>query len=142
MKAKKHIDWNYFHSMCEKLANKVKHANFKAVYGIPRGGLIPATIISHYLDIPLLTEYDDENTGVYDVLVIDDIADSGNTLKELNYLRRRATLFVNKERCKHYPDFFVEETDEWVVFPYEYNKDTVSQVRFKDNHGHIHRTSA
>ena len=127
---KRHINWNTLHGLCEELAEKVKHAKFSSVYGVPRGGLVPATIISHYLDIPLVTELD-EHGGVYDVLVVDDIADSGKKIKDFDYKIRTATLFVNEERCKHYPDFFVEKTRDWIVFPFEYDhKDTISEVKF------------
>jgi hypoxanthine phosphoribosyltransferase len=127
---KRHINWRTFHGLCEELADKIAHAKFKSVYGYPRGGLIPATIISHYLNIPLITELD-ENAGVYETILIDDIADSGKTLKALDHKVRTATLFVNKNRCKYYPDFFVEETSNWIVFPYEYDNDSVSEVSYK-----------
>ena len=124
---KENISWQHIHNLCEQLAENVRHAKFRAVYGIPRGGLIPATIISHYLNIPLVNSYE-EDCDPYDVLVVDDIADSGNKLKELPDHMRRGTIFVNEERCKFYPDFFVSKTINWIVFPWEYEEDTVSRV--------------
>ena len=41
--------------MSRLLASRVKDGNFTNVLGIARGGLIPATVISYELDIPLLT---------------------------------------------------------------------------------------
>ena len=66
------------------------------VLGIARGGLIPATLLSHYFDAPLLTAKvslrDHKETMPLDhvakvlnegkiVLMVDDICDSGDTLK-------------------------------------------------------------
>ena len=45
------------------LANRAREYNFTHIIGIARGGLVPATIISYVLDIPLVTcsvsSYDD-----------------------------------------------------------------------------------
>jgi hypoxanthine phosphoribosyltransferase len=136
---KRKIDWYYLHVMCKKLAEKVRHAKFKGVAGIARGGLIPAVIISHHLNIPYLTTYP-VNADVYDVLVIDDIVDSGKTFKQVlegQEHRRFASLFVNKNKCNYYPDFFVEETTDWIVFPYETEEDSVSDVTYKERYGFV-----
>lgn len=52
---------------------------FDAIYGIPRGGLIPATIISYKFDKPLLLN-DKEISKHRNVLVVDDICCKGTTL--------------------------------------------------------------
>ena len=54
-----------------------------AVYGLPRGGLPIAVSLSHKLDLPLLMNYYDRKI-VTDkkILVVDDIADTGHTLKD------------------------------------------------------------
>jgi hypoxanthine phosphoribosyltransferase len=130
------IDWRHFHIMCERLGNKISHAKFQSIYGHPRGGIITATIISHYLNIPLVTKIEKE-MGVYDVIIIDDIANTGKTLKGIDYFRQTATLFVNETRCKYYPDFFVEKTKDWIVFPYGYEEDVVSKATI-ERYEHIH----
>jgi hypoxanthine-guanine phosphoribosyltransferase len=63
------------------------------------------------------------------LLIVDDICDSGATLKSLREklesktgaLVMTATLFHAEERNKtdEAPDFWIEKTDKWVVFPHE-----------------------
>ena len=54
--------------------------NIKYVHGLKRGGLIPAVLISHTLDL----EYIDtpQHYEPMDCLIVDDICDSGETLKK------------------------------------------------------------
>lgn len=61
------------------------------------------------------------------ILVIDDIADSGKTLNYVvpllkqalpNAIIKTATLFY-KKRSVFTPDYYVEETEDWIVFPWE-----------------------
>lgn len=74
---------------------------FDVVVGVARGGLVPATLISQYLDIPLiplkwslrdhttsdnigsLTEIQTALSKGQRVLVVDDICDEGTTLKQI-----------------------------------------------------------
>lgn len=115
------------------------------IVGIARGGLIPAVRFSHllndrlmrvvhvkyYKDVDAPTEkpeifWSDVEKLKGKVLVVDDVADTGNTLKiVVDHLAERvegemkiATL-VWKPRSKIKPDFFVFKTDKWVVFPWE-----------------------
>jgi hypoxanthine phosphoribosyltransferase len=69
------------------------------IVGIARGGLIPAVILSHYLDIPMRSvswstfHKDQMREHAYDIaedihegkriLLVDDILDSGRTITEL-----------------------------------------------------------
>ncbi len=61
------------------------------------------------------------------VLLVDDISDSGNTLKEAVKILRKyeaesymtATLFV-KPHTEFLPDVYLEKTERWIVFPWEY----------------------
>ena len=116
--------------------------------GISRGGLIPATILSHKTGIPLgiisIQTYDDDkksgilkiNTTISSVtdlntveraLIIDDIADSGETLSiALNEIKRKiphiqvATLHY-KEKAIVIPDFYYEKIKEnvWISYGWE-----------------------
>ena len=52
----------------------MEYPNIDSVMGLPRGGLIPAVMISHELGIPLVIN-PTKNT-----LVVDDINDTGHTL--------------------------------------------------------------
>ena len=128
--AVKKLSWKTFNEQCIRLADKVikeYHPDF--IYGVPRGGLIPATIISHHLDIPMImTLHGNANL----ILVIDELCDSGNTFLDINknfgYHMKFASIYVNSINCKFYPDYYLKKTEDWVVFPYEKQLDTVSKV--------------
>ena len=77
---KHYIDWGEIDSLIFRLMYQIKESGlkFKNIYGVPRGGLIPAVILSHKLNIPLVKG----DIGP-DTLVIDDICDSGETLDKL-----------------------------------------------------------
>jgi len=75
------------------------------------------------------------------VLIIDDVFDTGNTARAvLNRLApynadiRLATVYwkpsQNQTACK--PDFYLRETDDWIVFPHELDGLTPNEVRLKD----------
>jgi hypoxanthine phosphoribosyltransferase len=106
----------------------------EVVLGFARGGLIPAIFISHWYDIPMVTinkekEFD-QRLDYDNVLVIDDINDTGNTLtsfKKIVEPRLRNVKYaavVNNEASKFDVDFFgfsYNKLDEpnWIVFPWE-----------------------
>ena len=117
---KKNYTWQYIDSACEEIADKCKQADIKHIIGISRGGLIPAVLLSKYLNVREVISvgvrsYNDgedyatrEHTPkvyqdiVYSspqlwrgepVLLVDDISDEGNTFKYLtDTLRNHATL--------------------------------------------------
>ena len=115
---------------------KVFFDNFKPelIVGLVRGGAIPATYLSHFLNVPCyLINKDDtfELPTNKRVLVIDDINDTGKALTEVNnmlynYLGniRYATL-VNNQSSSFEVDYSsidinkYETPDLWIVFPWE-----------------------
>ena len=99
---KLHLDWTKIDQMCNKLALDILKSGFKPDYivGITRGGLTPAVIISHLLEVPMYTLKVSLRDGVEDdcdhncwmaedamgynkdpvnILIVDDINDSGAT---------------------------------------------------------------
>lgn len=78
------------------------------------------------------------------LLIVDDVFDSGRSvaavLKELKEKSRRNlpdTIRVacpwykpNKNQTTLVPDYFVHETDQWLVFPHEINGLTEEEIRF------------
>lgn len=134
MKVRK-VTWKEYQNLVEKLALKIKRSEieFDSIYGIPRGGLVLATILSHILNKRLTLT---PNT-LEDILVVDDIADTGKTLRNLlDWQRLRegcsfgeplkmkwATLFYKPRAEMKNKLQFVEEVpnDVWVKFPYEYD---------------------
>jgi len=117
------LTWNDYILMILKLIVLIKESGKKIdyVYGVPRGGLIPAVIISHSLEVPILSNFMDGKDGT--VLIVDDLVDTGKTIIDLISIRKNmdivvATLFKHK-KCRVFPDIFVEENTGWIHFPYE-----------------------
>lgn len=144
--AEKLASWDEIQGQCRFLAQKIHREapNLRKILTITRGGMIPAAIIARELNIRHietigLGSYNGQNRGdieilkdsapeyMQDVLIIDDLADTGATLKFLKTRvinARVATLFV-KPQGLPFVDWFVEEVpqDIWVRFPW----DTVRQ---------------
>lgn len=124
---KKEINWKTIDELITVMARKIlaSDANIQGVYGIPRGGLIPAVLLSHKLGVPLVT------TVKNNTLIVDDISDSGETLSSvllrLSYPENpprslyTATVF-ERESTSFNPDFIGKyvEYEDWIVFPWEY----------------------
>lgn len=98
--------------------------NIEYVTGVPRGGLIPAVMLSHYMN-KKFKSYNEviemTNNVRQKVLVVDDISDSGETLyKAETFGFQTATLTVRHSTI-FIPDFYGEriEDDRWLVFPWE-----------------------
>src|SRR3989338_122374 len=114
--------WKQFESDCNKLAGLIKKSSWKfdSLYGIPRGGLVLAVRLSHKLGLPLIMNNANVGKGT---LIVDDIADSGDTMIE--FLRKKryvtATLFYSPS-SKYTPTYFCREKTNWVVFPWEEEK--------------------
>ena len=119
--AKVYVTYEQIHEYIDAIANDLESKGIKptGVYGIPRGGLIFATLLSYKLDIPLLLN------AAKGCIIVDDIADSGRTL--LHYTENDtqfnkyyiATMFYHK-RSLVKPDYYkFEKTDKWIVFPWE-----------------------
>ena len=97
----------------------------KNIYGIPRGGLIPAVYLSHALDLDLIT---DKNRISNKTLVVDDISDTGETLEKLLKDRKYfavATLWICED-TKFTPTFTCRSktSDEWIIYPWETEEST------------------
>mgnify|MGYP003640345691 FL=1 len=124
---KVYYDWNDINKLLDKLYDQVK-GKVSLVTGIPRGGTILAILFSHRFDIP----YTKHPSNHYpEMLIIDDIADSGITLEEWKQefnVPKFATLHY-KTISKVKPDFHVKEIEEdygWIVYPWEkVNSNTV-----------------
>jgi hypoxanthine phosphoribosyltransferase len=110
------ISWNEVGKMIDELAIKIKKSGIKfdGIFGIPRGGLPLAVMLSHELDLPVLL-YPTKNS-----LVVDDISDNGFTLQRMKN-KKIATLYSTDWTITK-PDWFVEmkkSKDDWLVFPWE-----------------------
>ena len=125
---KSYIDWVEIDSLIFQLLYRIRTSElkFKNIYGLPRGGLIPAVMLSHRLEIPLVKG----DIGP-DTLIVDDICDSGETLDK--FVKKYQTLysfpFNLKTAVLHHkphtscfePTFHSELylSDYWLVYPWE-----------------------
>lgn len=111
--------WTEFAHDAEKIAVWAKQSGFKNIYGIPRGGLILAVLLSHRLDLPVILSADDISPAT---LVVDDISDTGKTLETLErrvgFKPKVATIFYQADTSRM-PDFSLREKKNWIVFPWE-----------------------
>jgi len=98
----------------------------KIIKDLP-GGLIPAVLISHRLSLPY-TDMVGRNT-----LVIDDICDSGITLKE-SPGAYHAVLHHKPHTSCFTPDLYAElhEGDDWLIYPWEMD-DSISMQDYLNN---------
>lgn len=112
-----YVSWTDVERYTNSLVNYIANNNLKfdGVYGLPRGGLVLAVILSHKLDIPLLMAPSKNS------LVVDDIADSGKTL--LHYNEKGyfiSTMFYHTDSCVK-PSYysFNKHKNTWIIFPWE-----------------------
>lgn len=119
-KNKINYTWDQYHKDICELAFKIEKAkkNYDGLYGIPRGGLIPAKDLSRLLKIPFIS--DDDSITNKNILVVDDICDSGRTLEEFGGVDT-AVLWCDPQ-SKDVPTFCINMTGDkpgWVTFPWE-----------------------
>ena len=125
MSNKVYITWEGYDSYIDSITNWVKTSdlNLGAVYGLPRGGLPIAVSLSHKLHLPLLMDYYDRKI-VTDkkILVVDDIADTGYTLKDFENKHNIICTFHYHEQSIIEPDYWIhKKDDDWIVYPWELN---------------------
>ena len=139
MEKKKYLNWidiqNLVDILCVKILNS--KLEIKDIWGLPRGGLIPAVMISHKLKIPMTA-----GTITPTTLIIDDICDSGVTLANFyeTYQDEFHFPFYLKTAVLHYkphtsvfePTLFANQwsSNDWIIYPWE-RKDSESIQDYK-----------
>ena len=123
MSFKVFITWDEFDGYIDSITDWVKtnDLNLGAIYGLPRGGLPIAVSLSHKLHLPLLMNYYDRKI-VTDkkILVVDDIADTGHTLKDFENKHNVICTFHYHKHSIIEPDYWVQQKgDRWIVYPWE-----------------------
>ena len=148
-----YVSYDEYHSLIEKLALRVYQSGwqFDTILCLARGGLRPGDILSRIFDKPLaimstssyrsdagtiqgrldLAKYITMPKGELAgrVLLVDDLADTGVTLKAVVERLRgmpsieelRAAVIWVKGVCSYTPDYFVEtlSTSPWIHQPFE-----------------------
>ena len=147
------IFWHNVHHGLFLLEKELKDLNFipDVIVAVGRGGLVPGTLFAYRLNISNVINYsvktysDDNKNDLFNiiqspnnnisdfkgknVLVFDDLSDTGNTLKYIvNSLKadynlqnvKSATLAI-KDKTTFIPDFYISSypSTTWLVFPWE-----------------------
>lgn len=86
--------------------------SYSGIYPIPRGGYFPAIRLSEILGIPVVTSLLKPDT-----LIVDDIVDSGNTLKQFAY-NDKAVVYAKEHSIKKV-QYYGKEFSEWLLIPDE-----------------------
>ena len=133
---KKVITWSDIDNLISDLALDIRIADYpiQNIYGVSRGGLIPAVLLSHKLSIPLSNNVQ-ENT-----LIVDDIVNKNNLLeKTLNdsnyYLIHNDNIYtaslIKREKSLFDPTFVGLDVDynDWVIFPWDYEIHQVENMQ-------------
>ncbi|MCL1978149.1 MAG: phosphoribosyltransferase [Candidatus Bathyarchaeota archaeon] len=153
--------WNQIYEMLLEQSEKIHKNRYQPdiIVGIARGGIIPASIltdllktqitttirIEFYLDIaqpniqPTLKQPLTVPVNGKKILIVDDISDSGQSLKiAKQHLTEKgateikiATLYT-KTTTQIPPDYVEKTTNNWVVFPWEI-KETLQSILQKHN---------
>jgi len=140
--------WDEIYEMLLSLATRIKESGFHPdlIVGVSRGGWVPGRIFSDllsnahtanvkiefYVGIgettrrPVVTQPISEDIARKNILVVDDVADTGESLLvALEHVREReagqirtVTIYY-KPHSRFKPDFFAETTPEWIIFPWE-----------------------
>ena len=130
---------------CHRIVNKIMRDGvlIDCVMGLVRGGLVPATIISHIMDVPMITATYSSHNGagqrkhnnhlpnipniLGNLLIVDDICDSGYTLSEVSLFYQKdypvkTAAIYNKRNLNYTPDYFmysIGEDSPYITFPWE-----------------------
>ena len=123
---KVYLSWDDINILVEDLCQTIASSgvDIKSITGIQRGGLIPAVMISHKLHIPFVSRINK------DTLVVDDICDTGETLK--NTIGMYTATLHYKPTAIFTPDFYSKEVGtEWIVYPWERNDSETIQDYLK-----------
>ena len=124
---KRYLNWNDIDRAINRIVASINSSEVKinAVGGLPRGGLIPAVMLSHRLSIPFVSQAQIQTT-IGNILIVDDICDSGKTLKRFKFEENIYTATLHwKQSAEYQPNYFWEIAyeNEWIVYPWE-NKDS------------------
>jgi uncharacterized protein len=160
-----YCDWAQIEQWTQRLAVEILKTDWRPDYvvGLTRGGLTPAVILSHLLDVPMYTlkvslrdnGLNDSETNCWmsedvthgkNILIVDDINDTGATLKWIRedwdstvfegnmehwwHQRVKIAVLVDNLASDERVDFAAdeinkEENPSWIVFPWESNKENV-----------------
>ena len=147
------LTWDQTYDILLSLANKIESNRYvpDVIIGVSSGGLIPARILFDLLNVPVLACVDiglDKKNGRprltqpvsvavsgRRLLVVDEVADTGNCLKTVKaYLTKvgakevKTAAIYTKRWSVFEPDYCEKRTSRRIVFPWEIKKTVESIV--------------
>ncbi|MFH0849923.1 MAG: phosphoribosyltransferase [Candidatus Bathyarchaeota archaeon] len=152
------LDWGLFDRLGKTVAQKIIESGYRPDFmvGLARGGWVLSRVLCDYLGVKDLVSLKVEHWGVtatpdgkaqikypFDidltgrrVLVVDDITDTGDSMKlAVDYVREknpaeiRTAALRHIEGSKFVPDYYGDEiTWRWVVFPWNFVEDMCNLV--------------
>ena len=118
------LSWKWVDQQINEIGDRLENVELEFVSGVPRGGLIPAVMMSHVFNIKYIS-YSSAKLLPKELrqktLVVDDIADTGVTLKEASSLNFILATLCMRVGSKTHPRFYGEliTDNTWLVFPWE-----------------------
>lgn len=126
----KHVlDWDDIDFYVNNVYNFIlgSKKEYELIAGVTRGGLIPAVMLSHKLDIPIIAIDPDSILDTdTKTLVVDEIYDTGLTIKHLLSRNPAIDIAVIVSKDKHAPVNYVGshiDIEDWIIFPWETKND-------------------
>ena len=134
------LNWDGFDYCITKISERYQGTKLKMIIGVTRGGLVPATKLSHLLNVPMKTlTWQTRDTidrdieallrlkrvfRSHEVLFVDDICDTGDTIRQIrNYFPGAVftTLIDNLPEENKIVDFspMTGDSAQWTIFPWE-----------------------
>lgn len=124
-KNKLYLSWEWVDEQINAIGEKLERfPQLEFIAGIPRGGLIPAVMMSHAFDIKYIS-YSSARMLPGELkkktLVVDDISDTGLTIKEADKEGFFTATLCLRAGTSTVPTFVGEQVydDRWLVFPWE-----------------------
>jgi hypoxanthine phosphoribosyltransferase len=127
-KNKTFISWSEIDKLLDDIERQIKESGekFEMIAGVTRGGLVPAVMLSHRLELPMMAITTEDAilpiSLAKKTLIVDEIYDTGKTikgLKQVNPLTQFAVLYhnVGLDQLEFYGKKM--RLDNWLVFPWE-----------------------
>lgn len=116
---------DYINNVSKRIKEEVNLDECPGIFTFPRGGLVLAVMLSHKLDLPILSN------PAKNCIIIDDICDTGITLKKYSEERSKknyfiTTMLVQEDQLSETAEYncvvdyfeYIKHKD-WVVYPWE-----------------------
>lgn len=152
------LSWSQLFSDTLRLCRQIKESEYlpNVIVVIARGGWVIGRVVSDVLKVsdvaslgvkfyedvnkrskrPIITQPLNVDVTDKDVLLLDEVVDTGKTLslarahvKAMNPRQVKTATLYKKPWSLVKPDYYVREVDKWIIFPYELRETLESVIR-------------